>query len=68
MNTVNQEIVFAVGDEVFLVEKKISSGDVPTAAKIVEIRHILGKQTYVIETSEGKRKVVGASQLTLADK
>jgi hypothetical protein len=52
-----------VGEEVLVTEKKMTGETREIAAKVVEIRTILGKQTYVIETEHGKRKVVGESQI-----
>jgi hypothetical protein len=52
-----------VGDRVFLVDKAFSGDTRTIAAEVVEIRYILGKQTYVIETEKGNRKVVGSNQL-----
>jgi hypothetical protein len=52
-----------VGDRVFLVDKTLSGEARKISAEVIEIRHILGKQTYVIETEKGNRKVVGASQI-----
>jgi len=57
-----EEIV--VGDRVVLMESAFSGETREISAGVIEIRHILGKQTYVIETEKGKRKVVGASQIS----
>lgn len=54
---------FLVGDEVIFTEKRAGGESRDVMAKVVEIRIILGKQTYVIETEQGKRKVVGESQI-----
>jgi hypothetical protein len=40
----------AAGDRVYLIEKKFSGGTEEVSAKVLEIREILGKQTYVVET------------------
>jgi hypothetical protein len=52
-----------VGDNVYLVDKTFSGENRKISAEVIEIRHILGKQTYVVETEQGKRKVVSASQI-----
>ena len=57
-----EEIV--VGDRIVLMESAFSGEPREISAEVIEIRHILGKQTYVIETEKGKRKVVGASQIS----
>ena len=57
----NNEI--AVGDQVVLTEKSFSDSPRMITAKIIDIRWILGKLSYVIETEEGKRKVVGPTQI-----
>jgi hypothetical protein len=54
---------FAVGDEVILMEKTMSGESHDTTGKIIDVREILGKVTYVVETSNGTRKVVGARQI-----
>lgn len=53
-----------VGDQIMLLEKRVSGDDQMVLARVLEIRFILGKETYVIETESGKRKVVGASQVS----
>jgi hypothetical protein len=58
----------AIGDRVLLSENTFSDGAGTITAKIVDIRWILGKLSYVIETEGGKRKVVGTSQVTRAGK
>jgi len=54
---------FAIGDEVILMEKTMSGETTDTTAKIIDVREILGKVTYVVETGNGNRKVVGAKQI-----
>ncbi len=54
---------FAIGDDVILMEKTMSGETTDTTAKIIDVREILGKVTYVVETSNGNRKVVGAKQI-----
>ncbi len=57
---------FAIGDEIVLVERGFSSEGRKTTAKIVEVRLVLGKLSYTVETEGGKRRVVGASQVNRA--
>ncbi len=57
-----EEII--VGDQVYFFDKMFSGETRKISAKVIEIRHILGKQTYVIETEQDKREVVGASQVS----
>jgi len=54
---------FAIGDEVILMEKTMSGETHDTTGKIIDVREILGKVTYVVETNNGTRKVVGARQI-----
>ena len=61
--SVKQTTGFAIGDQVLVTEMKFSGADQLIIATIVEVRHILGKQTYVIETEQGKRRVVGNNQV-----
>ncbi|GAP12687.1 hypothetical protein LARV_00423 [Longilinea arvoryzae] len=58
---------FAIGDEVLLVEKSITNEEQTVTGKVVEVREILGKTTYVVETGNGKRRVVGARQILRAE-
>ena len=57
---------FAIGDEIILLEKTMSGETTDTTAKIIDVREILGKVTYVVETGTGNRKVVGAKQILKA--
>jgi hypothetical protein len=58
---------FAIGDEVLLIEKSITNEEQTVTGKVVEVREILGKITYVVETGNGKRRVVGAKQIIKAE-
>lgn len=53
-----------LGDRITLVDSTLSGEAREISAEVIEIRHILGRQTYVIEIEKGKRKVVGASQIS----
>jgi hypothetical protein len=63
-NQINSE--FAVGDQVVIMEKGFSKESRQTTAKIIDVRLVLGKVSYTIETEGGKRRVVGASQVSRA--
>lgn len=53
-----------IGDQVTLVEQRgFSSQSQLVYATVVDVRMIMGKQTYVIEMEGGKRKVVGPNQI-----
>ncbi len=54
----------AVGDVVFLADRTFTGERREIRAKIIDIRYILGKQTFVVETENGTRKVVGESQIS----
>lgn len=56
----------AVGDQVILTERGISNEEHLLTVKVIEVRWIMGKQTFVIETEDGKRKVVGSRQIAKA--
>jgi hypothetical protein len=53
-----------VGDRVILADRSQFGGTREISADVIEIRYILGKQTYVVETENGKRKMVSASQIS----
>jgi hypothetical protein len=57
-----EEIV--VGDQVILANQTLFGETRAISADVIEVRYILGKQTYVVETEQGKRKVVSASQIS----
>jgi hypothetical protein len=53
------------GDHVLILD--LSPGNTRELhAKVVEIRRILGKPTYLVETGSGDRKLVGAPQIRSA--
>jgi hypothetical protein len=58
---------YAIGDAVILIEKSISGDAQSETAKVIDIREVLGKKTYVVETKAGSRKVVGARQIMRAE-
>jgi hypothetical protein len=54
----------AVGEQLLLIDEKLAGETEETSAKAIEIREILRKQTYVVETERGPREVVGISQIS----
>lgn len=53
----------AVGDRVVLKDRSFTGEAAEITATVLEIREILGKETYVVETAKGGRKVIGGSQI-----
>jgi hypothetical protein len=53
----------AVGDHVVFIDKAFSNEIRTATVKIIDVRRILGQLSYVIETNEGKRKVIGPGQI-----
>ena len=64
MNTMiaNSETV-TVGDQVQVIDPVIVQRVGTSSAKVVEIRRVLGEQTYLIEFETGERKLMGAQQI-----
>lgn len=65
-NVLVDQTGIAIGDEVILTERSISNDEHLLTVKVIDVRWIMGKQTFVVETSDGKRKVVGPRQLAKA--
>ncbi len=55
---------FVVGERVTLTDKTMAGDARKISAEVIEVREILGMQTFVVETETGKRKVVNANQLS----
>ena len=50
------------GDQILIIDLSLGeSRELP--ARVIEIRRILGKPTYLVETGAGDRKLVGAHQI-----
>lgn len=65
MNEINSKLEeIAAGDRIVFVDSTLSGVTRTIPATAIEIRHILGKQTHVVEPELGKRKVVGVSQVS----
>jgi hypothetical protein len=58
----NSETI-TVGDQVQVIDPVIVQRIGTTSAKVVEIRRVLGEQTYLIELETGERKLLGAQQI-----
>ncbi len=53
----------STGDRVWVIDPMFVQSNGTISAEVIEIRRILGKQTYLIETEMGERKLVGANQI-----
>jgi len=54
----------AVGDQVWVIDPMFVQSNGIISAEVIEIRRVLGEQTYFIETHMGERKLVGANQIS----
>ena len=59
----NREEISA-GDRVWVIDPMFVQSNGTISAEVIEIRRILGKQTYLIETHMGERKLMGANQIS----
>ena len=51
-----------VGDQLLILDHSL--GEIREhPAEVIEIRRILGKPTYLVETGSGERKLVGGHQI-----
>ena len=57
----------AVGDQVWIIDPMFVQSNGIISADVIEIRRVLGEQTYLIETHMGERKLVGANQISLVE-
>jgi len=51
-----------VGDQLLIIDLSLGEGQ-ELRAEVIEIRRILGRPTYLVETGSGDRKLVGAHQI-----
>lgn len=58
----NSETI-TVGDQVQVIDPVIVQRFGMSLAKVLEIRRVLGEQTYLIEFETGERKLLGAQQI-----
>ena len=54
----------AVGDRVWVIDPIWVQSNGIISAKVIEMRRVLGEQTYLIETSLGERKLMSANQIS----
>jgi hypothetical protein len=54
----------AVGDRVWVIDPMFVQCNGTISAEVLEIRRVLGEQTYLIETEKGDRKLVSANQIS----
>jgi hypothetical protein len=59
---IDKRIEIGVGERLFITDLSLGEGR-EVLAEVVEIRQVLGKPTYLVETSSGDRKLVGAHQI-----
>ena len=60
---VNREAI-AVGDRVWVIDPMCVQTNGIISAEVLEMRRVLGEQTYLIETSLGERKLMSANQIS----
>jgi hypothetical protein len=53
-----------VGDQVWVIDPMFVQSNGIISAEVIEIRRVLGKQAYLIETHMGERKLMGANQVS----
>jgi hypothetical protein len=65
MNTMiaNREEI-SVGDRVWVIDPMFVQSNGIISAEVIEIRRVLGEQTYLIGTQMGERKLVGPNQIS----
>ena len=54
----------AVGDRVWVIDPMFVQSKEIISVEVLEIRRVLGEQTYHIETHMGERKLMGANQIS----
>ena len=54
----------AVGDQVWVIDPMFVQSNGIISAEVIEMRRILGEQTYLIETPIGERKLISANQIS----
>ena len=54
----------AVGDRVWVIDPMFVQSKGIISVEVLEIRRVLGAQTYLIETHMGERKLMGANQIS----
>jgi hypothetical protein len=51
-----------VGDRILIMDRSLGESQ-PVSAEVLEIRRILGRLTFLVETQIGHRKLVGEAQI-----
>lgn len=59
-----EPVEIMVGDQVLLQQDSFSSKGQTISARVIDVRKVLGLQSYVVEMEGGKLKVVGANQIS----
>ena len=54
----------AVGDRVWVIDPMCIRTNGIISAEVIEMRRVLGEQTYLIETEIGERKLMSAIQIS----
>ena len=63
INKSEEEI--SIGDQILFIELFVGEQR-EILSEVVDIRYILGRPTYLVETESGKRKLVGDHQILRA--
>ena len=61
--TANRDAI-AVGDRVWVIDPIFVQSNGIISAEVIEMRRVLGEQTYLIDTSLGERKLMSANQIS----
>ena len=59
---INKREEIRAGDQLLIVDHSLGESR-EHLAEVIEIRRILGKPTYLVETGSGDRKLVGGHQI-----
>lgn len=51
-----------VGDQILIIDLSLG-GNRELLSKVIDVRRILGKPTYLVETESGNRRLVGDHQI-----
>ncbi len=54
----------SVGDRVQVIDPMFVQSNGVILAEVIEIRRVLGEQTYLIEAQTGERRLVGTNQIS----
>ena len=59
---IDKMVEIGVGDQLLIMDHSLGESR-EHMAEVIEIRRILGKPTYLVETGSGDRKLVGGHQI-----